>query len=447
MVAGDEVARRHFLPFRHGVLADFGAVRAARVEFAALRRVDRAGDIAFQNPQLAVLLHVRGRNRGHQRLGVRVQRVIKQLLRVRQFDHVAQIHDADSVGNVLDNGKIVRDEQIGQVALFLQIGQQVDNLALDGHVQRGNRLVTDDELRLHRQTAGNADALALAAGELVREAMQEVARQTRVLHRLDDVFLHALVVLLEEAVRQQTLADDVADGHARVQAGIRILEDELQVAAELADLVVFQSREVDALVAQRLVVREFRVARVLRALSVQLTADVANLARKVGELLVDLRQLGAQLGLFILEAAGVLSGLIGILPGIILFIAMCGFYPTIIEQELPVDYILTQMNMPWLRYIFQIVLFGTLIETGSGLIYSITDRIAEAFKNKGQEVPKWSTPVVAVILLVGTTAISSFGLTGLIAKGYGTLAWVMFIVYVIPILTLGIYKISKAKKN
>ena len=119
----------------------------------------------------------------------------------------------------------------------------------------------------------------------------------------------------------------------------------------------------------------------------------------------------------------------------------------IIEQELPVDYILTQMNMPWLRYIFQIVLFGTLIETGSGLIYSITDRIAEAFKNKGQEVPKWSTPVVAVILLVGTTAISSFGLTGLIAKGYGTLAWVMFIVYVIPILTLGIYKISKAKKN
>ena len=36
---------------------------------------------------------------------------------------------------------------------------------------------------------------------------------------------------------------------------------------------------------------------------------------------------------------------------------------------------------------------------------------------------------------------------GLIAKGYGTLAWVMFIVYVIPILTLGIYKISKAKKN
>ncbi|MGN0136889.1 YkvI family membrane protein [Anaerotignum sp.] len=144
--------------------------------------------------------------------------------------------------------------------------------------------------------------------------------------------------------------------------------------------------------------------------------------------------------------AGIISGFIGILPGIILFIAMCGFYPVIIDQELPIDFILSQMNMPWLRYVFQIVLFGTLIETGSGLIYSITDRIDEAFKNKGRETPKWTTPVVAVVLLAGTTAISSFGLTGLIAKGYGTLAWVMFIVYVIPILTLGLYKIYKAKK-
>lgn len=38
--------------------------------------------------------------------------------------------------------------------------------------------------------------------------------------------------------------------HARVQAGIRILEDELQVAAELADLVVFKARR-SMLVAQR----------------------------------------------------------------------------------------------------------------------------------------------------------------------------------------------------
>ena len=144
-------------------------------------------------------------------------------------------------------------------------------------------------------------------------------------------------------------------------------------------------------------------------------------------------------------ASGLIAGVVGILPGIILFIAMAGFYPTIIEQELPVDYILTQLNMPWLRYIFQIVLFGTLIETGSGLIYSITDRISEGYKTKKMEMPKWMTPVMAVVLLVVTTFISSYGLINLIAKGYGALAWIFFFVYVIPIMTLGIYKLAKKK--
>ena len=144
--------------------------------------------------------------------------------------------------------------------------------------------------------------------------------------------------------------------------------------------------------------------------------------------------------------AGFIAGVIGIVPGIILFVAMCGFYPAIIDQELPVDYILTQMNMPWLRYIFQIVLFGTLIETGSGMIYSITDRIEAAYKSKGSEAPKLTTPVVAFVLLAGTMLLAQVGLSGLIAKGYGTLAWVFLIVYVIPALTLGTYKLIKYKQ-
>lgn len=141
--------------------------------------------------------------------------------------------------------------------------------------------------------------------------------------------------------------------------------------------------------------------------------------------------------------SGVIAGVIGILPGIILFVAMSGFHAEILDIELPVDYILSKMNMSWLRYIFQIVLFGTLIETGSGLIYSITDRLASTYTDKGKEMPKWMTPVVAIVLLVSTTIISSVGLTGLIAQGYGTLAWVFFVVYVIPVLTLGIYKLKK----
>ncbi len=70
-----------------------------------------------------------------------------------------------------DDGQIVRDEDIGEVELVLEALQEVDDLGLDGDVQRGDRFVGDDDLRPEGQTAGDADALALAAGELVRIAV------------------------------------------------------------------------------------------------------------------------------------------------------------------------------------------------------------------------------------------------------------------------------------
>ena len=123
------------------------------------------------------------------------------------------------------------------------------------------------------------------------------------------------------------------------------------------------------------------------------------------------------------------------------------FYPQIIDEELPIAYMIDQMGMPWLQYVFQIVLFGTLIETGSGLIYSITDRFETAMRVKGKEPAKWFTPVMAIALLALGCIIAQFGLTALIAKGYGAAAWIMFIVYCIPMLTLGTYKIRKRYKE
>ena len=145
--------------------------------------------------------------------------------------------------------------------------------------------------------------------------------------------------------------------------------------------------------------------------------------------------------------AGIIAGFIGIIPGIILFVAMCAFYPTINDETLPIAYMISQMDIPWFQYIFQIVLFGTLIETGSGLIYGITDRFTTSYEEKGKEAPKNLTVIIAIIFLVIGVIVAQFGLTGLIAKGYGAGAWLMFITYVIPIITLGIYKISKKSKE
>ena len=55
-------------------------------------------------------------------------------------------------------------------------------------------------------------------------------------------------------------------------------------------------------------------------------------------------------------------------------------------------------------------------------------------------------PTIAVVSVIIGICISTFGLTGLVAKGYGTICWGFLVIYVIPMLTIGVYKISKAGK-
>ena len=85
------------------------------------------------------------------------------------------------MGQVLHNGQVVADEQQRQAELVLQVRQQVDDLRLDRDVERGDRLVADDQVRPGRERAGDADALALAAGEFVRDSGATASRGSRTL--------------------------------------------------------------------------------------------------------------------------------------------------------------------------------------------------------------------------------------------------------------------------
>ena len=53
----------------------------------------------------------------------------------------------------------------------LQVRQQVEDLGLDRDVQRRCGLVANQQFGFDREGAGDGDALALAAGELVRIAL------------------------------------------------------------------------------------------------------------------------------------------------------------------------------------------------------------------------------------------------------------------------------------
>jgi uncharacterized membrane protein YkvI len=142
-------------------------------------------------------------------------------------------------------------------------------------------------------------------------------------------------------------------------------------------------------------------------------------------------------------SAGLLAGPIAIFPAFLFFLAMVGEYPAILTATVPANYLLELLGSRPFQYLFQIVLLGTLIHTGCGLIHAFNERVAGVFAEKKAEMPSFMRPAVAVALLVISTLMAQFGLIDLIAKGYGTITWGFWLVFVIPVLTVGIWKLTR----
>jgi hypothetical protein len=91
------------------------------------------------------------------------------------FHDPAEIHHGDPVAEVLHDRDVVRDQHQREAELLLEVGQEVENLRLDRDIERTDGFVRDDQARIADQRARDADALALAAGEFVRVAVEKSA--------------------------------------------------------------------------------------------------------------------------------------------------------------------------------------------------------------------------------------------------------------------------------
>ena len=83
------------------------------------------------------------------------------------LDDFSAAHYGDAVTQIAHHRHGVRDEEIGKAEVALEFFEQVHDLRADADVERGDRLVTDNEFGPQDQGAGNADALALASGKFM----------------------------------------------------------------------------------------------------------------------------------------------------------------------------------------------------------------------------------------------------------------------------------------
>ena len=140
------------------------------------------------------------------------------------LDDLAVLHHADPVGIAADDLQIMGDQQQRQPALGPQPRQQLQDLRLDGDVQRGGRFVGDQQRGIVGQRHRDHDALPLAAGELVRERVQPMLGigKAGLAQHFDHAFAQA--VSRHAAMQRDRLGDLAADAMQRIEAGHRLLE-------------------------------------------------------------------------------------------------------------------------------------------------------------------------------------------------------------------------------
>ena len=154
-----------------------------------------------------------------------MERVLYHVLHRADLGDPARIHHRDPIGGFGDHAHVVSDQHHRRAVIAPEALDQRDDLRLHGDVERGGRLVGDDQFRLGADRQRDHDALAHAAGELVRVGVDPFLRRrdADLGQKIDGAL--ARRGLRKAHVGPDRLDDLVADPVERIEAGQRILED------------------------------------------------------------------------------------------------------------------------------------------------------------------------------------------------------------------------------
>jgi uncharacterized membrane protein YkvI len=131
------------------------------------------------------------------------------------------------------------------------------------------------------------------------------------------------------------------------------------------------------------------------------------------------------------------------IPALLFFIPMVVFYPEVQSAILPSDFLLQRIGSPGFHILFQAMIFSALLESGTSSVHAINERIDRAWETRtGKELThKQRLSIAAIVLVTCMFLASRFGLVALIATGYRALAYILLATFILPLVTVGVWKL------
>src|SRR5258708_2975835 len=218
---------------------------AARRKPTTSRPGQRIGHDPAYYLQLFCLRHPEQWYRVQQRFGIRMLRTPKHIRSRAPLDHPTCIHHGDVVAHFGHDAEVVRDQNDRHPEPLTKLLDELEDLRLDRDVERGRRLVRDEQLRLARERHRDHHPLPHPSGQLVR-----VLAEAPLWRREADQVQHLQSALTRRGqrhapVQHHRLDDLVADLQHGVQRSHRLLEDHRDlVAPDLPQLVFVEQSQV-----------------------------------------------------------------------------------------------------------------------------------------------------------------------------------------------------------
>jgi uncharacterized membrane protein YkvI len=78
------------------------------------------------------------------------------------------------------------------------------------------------------------------------------------------------------------------------------------------------------------------------------------------------------------------------------------------------------------------------------MLHAINERVAKVYEERNRPMPRALRPALAtVVMVISVYAAGAIGLIDLIAKGYGWLTYAFIALLIVPVLTIGVWRISR----
>lgn len=149
--------------------------------------------------------------------------------------------------------------------------------------------------------------------------------------------------------------------------------------------------------------------------------------------------------------SGIIAGLLMTIPWFLTYYAILGYYPQkeLVEAQVPWVYMMMHSGAPgWMLVLFSIVMGWTLIETATGIIHAMIARINQGLIEKDKpQLSRGRRGLLTVGILVTSVLFAKYGIIALIAQAYNALAYAFIALFLLPLLTVGVYKIMNYGKT